>query len=177
MSEGLSKRQERFAREYVIDCNGTKAAIRAGYSESGASVQAVRLLADDNVLALVERLTNRKFAKLEISADHVLHELARLAFLDPRKFFDGDGNLKPIHELDDDTAAALAGLEVTEEFTGSGESRALSGYLKKIKIADKGINLERLGKHLRLFGNELEAQNNVQININVTLPRPTDDVQ
>ena len=39
--------------------------------------------------------------------DRVLTEYAKLAFLDIRKAFDEDGNLKPIHELDDDTAAAI----------------------------------------------------------------------
>ena len=50
----------------------------------------------------------------EITADRVLKEIARPAFLDIRKAFNADGSLKPIHDLDDDTAAAIAGLEVSE---------------------------------------------------------------
>ena len=28
----LTRKQRKFAEEYLVDCNGTKAAIRAGYS-------------------------------------------------------------------------------------------------------------------------------------------------
>jgi phage terminase small subunit len=56
-----------------------------------------------------------------------------------------------IHELDDDTAAALAGMDVQEVYEGSGESRQFIGYTKKYKLPDKGANLERLMKHLGLF--------------------------
>jgi len=40
----LTPRQLAFVREYGKDANGTKAAIRAGYSQKGASVAATRLL-------------------------------------------------------------------------------------------------------------------------------------
>jgi len=40
----LTAKQERFCREYVIDLNGTQAAIRSGYSSKGADVQACRML-------------------------------------------------------------------------------------------------------------------------------------
>ena len=40
----LNPRQAAFVREYLVDLNGTQAAIRAGYSPNGADVQAIRLL-------------------------------------------------------------------------------------------------------------------------------------
>lgn len=42
----LDPRQQRFVREYLIDPNGTQAAIRAGYSAHTATVQASDLLGD-----------------------------------------------------------------------------------------------------------------------------------
>lgn len=54
--------------------------------------------------------------------------------------------LSPINELDDDTAAALAGLDVLEEFSGSGADRVLTGYTKKYKLVDKGASLTALEK-------------------------------
>ena len=56
-----------------------------------------------------------------------------------------------ITTLDDDTAGALAGLDVLEEYEGSGRDREFVGYTKKYKIADKLRALEALGKHLGLF--------------------------
>ena len=70
----------------------------------------------------------------------MLQEVGRLAFVDPRKFYREDGTLKTPMELDDNTAAALASIEVFEEFSGHGKNRALAGYLRKIKWADKGQN-------------------------------------
>jgi hypothetical protein len=31
-----------------------------------------------------------------------------------------------------------------------GKDRALSGYIKRFKLSDKGANLERLGRHLQM---------------------------
>jgi phage terminase small subunit len=50
--------------------------------------------------------------RLDISVDRVLQELARIAFFDPRKLFNHDGSLKDITELDADTAAAIASVEI-----------------------------------------------------------------
>jgi phage terminase small subunit len=88
-------------------------------------------------------------AKLEITADRVLQEIAKLAFFDPRNFFEDDGSLKRIQDLDEHTRMALAGLEVMDLPEGNGR-------LKKIRLADKGQNLERLGKHLKLFTDKTE---------------------
>jgi phage terminase small subunit len=81
---------------------------------------------------------------------------ASSAFTQIRKFFNADGTAKDITELDDDTAPSLAGIEVDEIWEGRGEDRKKVGETKKFKIADKGINLERLGKHLKLFTDKTE---------------------
>ena len=96
---------------------------------------------------LRERITNTGIA----SAARVLLEASRLALFDPRRLFKEDGSPKPINELDDDTAAALAGLDVQEEFVGSGDDRVFVGFTKKYKIADKNSALEKLFKHHGLY--------------------------
>lgn len=80
----------------------------------------------------------------------VLRERKRLAFFDPRKLFDLEGRPLPIHELDDDTAAAIAGLDVVEEYAGNGEDRAFVGYTKKYKLAGKDPSLAALEKYFGL---------------------------
>ncbi|MGE9266402.1 terminase small subunit, partial [Escherichia coli] len=42
----LSEKQRRFVAEYLIDLNGTQAAIRAGYSAKTAQEQSSRLLSN-----------------------------------------------------------------------------------------------------------------------------------
>jgi phage terminase small subunit len=50
-------REELFARAYIIDLNGTKAAIAAGYKKSTARYQASRMLTKSNILARIAELT------------------------------------------------------------------------------------------------------------------------
>ena len=152
----LSARQLAFAREYLVDLNGTKAVIRAGYSERGADVQAVRLLADARIKALIDQGMADRAERNQITADRVLQEVARLAFLDIRKAFKSDGTLLPLDQLDDDTAAAIAGLEVFEEYQGRGEDREFIGFTKKIKLADKKGSLELLMRHLGLLKDKVQ---------------------
>lgn len=71
----INKKQERFCLEYVIDCNGTQAAIRAGYSKKTANEQASRLLANVNIKARVEELQAKTTKKLEITREDILSRL------------------------------------------------------------------------------------------------------
>ncbi len=115
---------------------------------------------------------DKRADKLEITADRVLQEIARLAFNDPRNFFESDGSLKQIHDLDDDAAACIAGMEVIELFEGAGEQKHAYGLLKKIKIADKGQNLERLGRHLKLFTDKTEHSGLMGVQLIHSIPQP-----
>jgi phage terminase small subunit len=156
MADKLSIKEEKFCAEYVVDENGTRAAIAAGYAPNSAAVAASRLLKKANIQAQIAKLRDKSLAKLEISRERVLAEIAKIAFLDPRKFFNSDGSVKQPGEIDDDTAASLAGLEVCELFEGAGEQKHAYGLLKKIRIADKRSALELLGKHLKLFTDKVE---------------------
>lgn len=51
----MTDKQKRFCDEYLVDCNATQAAIRAGYSEKTACEQAARLLANVNIKAYIEK--------------------------------------------------------------------------------------------------------------------------
>ena len=79
MGNKLPNRQARFVAEYLIDLNATKAAIRAGYSKKTAYSQGQRLLKNVEVASQVADKTGKRLDRLEISADRVLQELAKLA--------------------------------------------------------------------------------------------------
>ena len=51
----MNARQKRFCAEYLIDCNATQAAIRAGYSLKTAKVTAAKLLKNGNIKAEIEQ--------------------------------------------------------------------------------------------------------------------------
>ena len=64
-------------------------------------------------------------------------EVARVAFFDHRKLVDDNGAPIPLHQLDADTVAAIAGIDIEELFAGRGEDRALVGTLKKYRAWNK----------------------------------------
>ena len=71
----LSPKEERFCQEYVLDYNGTKAAIRTGYKKSNAASQATRLLKKAEVSARVRELQREMAERLALSQDFVVTQL------------------------------------------------------------------------------------------------------
>jgi phage terminase small subunit len=157
MPNNLTKKQQLFIFEYLKQGNGTKAVIAAGYSEHGAAAAGTRLLKNVKVSAEISREREKLCEELHISAKRVLNGLATLAFFDIRKFYRENGSLKSVPELDDQTQAALCGMKIEKLYEHCGEGRAQQkGTLTKIKVADRGRNLERLGRHLKLFTDRVE---------------------
>jgi len=139
--------------EYIRDGNATRAYLAANPSckLTTAATEGSKLLGNPKVAAVVAEQREATAARIELTAERVMLETARLAFFDPRKLFDADGAPLPVNELDDHTAAAIAGLEALEQFEGSGDERRFVGMLKKYKVADKNAALERAAKLLGMF--------------------------
>lgn len=115
--------------------------------------------------AKIQQKLAKMFGNFEITEQKVIQEMARIAFADTRKIFDSDGQLKSLHELDDDTAAAIAGVEHEKLFEHFGKGQAKHvGTTTKIKLNSKNQALEMLGRYLRLFN---EASTNIQVNISL----------
>lgn len=157
----MNDKQMAFVKEYVVDYNATQAAIRAGYSEKSAYSQAHDLLKKPEIKAKISELEDEAARRTEISKDMVLRELARVAFVDPRKLFDENGRPKDLESLDDDTAAALASVDILEEYDFDDGNRVLIGHTKKYKWADKLRALEMLGKHLGMFTDKVHVEGKI----------------
>lgn len=116
----LTLRRERFVQEYLADPehNATAAYYRAGFigADSSARTGAARWLKHPDVIAAIAKHRAALAAKFEVTREKVLDEYAKLAFVDPRKFFRDDGTLKHVTEMDERTAAALQMFEVEEEY-------------------------------------------------------------
>jgi phage terminase small subunit len=145
-AKGLTDKQAMFAREYLIDLNATQAAIRAGYSEKTAGWIGPQLLTKTHIAIAVQEAMNSRAGRIEITADRVLQEIAKLAFSNLQDFYDEDGGLKAIHTLPRDVAACLLTnkINLTEACA-----------IQEIKLHDKKGSLELLGKHLRLFADRV----------------------
>jgi phage terminase small subunit len=121
-----------------------QAAIRAGYKPDSAQANASRLMDQDGVREAIDAGMALLVKKTGITAERVLEQMGRLAFSDLRKAFDVDGRLKPPGEWDDDTAAAMAGIDVVTVSKGQGEVE----YVAKIRMTDKRAALADIARVL-----------------------------
>jgi phage terminase small subunit len=161
MERKLTPKQERFVEEYLIDLNATQAAIRAGYSQRTASSIGEENLRKPEISAAIQAAKAARTERTHITQDRVLQELARIAFFDLRKLYREDGSLKAMHELDDEAAAVLAGVDVVEtkgnaEFGGEDGVRHIPEYVKKVKIPDKVGALGLAMRHLGMLRDKVE---------------------
>ena len=145
----MTDKQERFCREYLIDHNATQAAIRAGFSKKTANEQGSRLLANVNISKRLQQLTAPVFKKLEVTHERITEELAKIAFLDVSSMYDKDGNLLRIIDMPEDTRRAVAGIRVTRRTMGDEEM--VIDTTTDLKISDKQVALDKLGKHLDYY--------------------------
>lgn len=105
-----------------------------------------------------ELYENAMKAGTEWAFNRVLDEVKALGFTDLADAYDESGNLKDVQQMPANLRAAIAGIDVTEEFSGRGESREKIGYTKKLKLFDKLKALELLGKQLGMFADRLNVK-------------------
>lgn len=156
-ARGLTPKQKVFVDEYLIDLNATQAAIRAGYSTKFANSNAPKLLQNTAISAAIAEAIKARSERTVITADQVLREYSRIALIDPRKLFGPDGSPLPIAQLDDDTAAAISGLEVVSV----GNNEIGVGQVLKVRLASKVAALDSVARHLGMFAKDT-------LNVNVT---------
>lgn len=152
----LSPRQQRFCQEYLVDLNGTRAVVRAGYSSKGASLQAVRLLAIASVSLEIAKLRAAQEKRLEITADRVLKEWGKIAFANLGDYItvleDGTA-IVDLSAMTPDQAAALGEVTV-DEYSEGPKQKPRQVKKIKIKLGDKKGALDSIAKHLGMFTNK-----------------------
>lgn len=152
MVRKLTDKQAAFVAEYLVDLNATQAAIRAGYSERTAYRIGAELLQKTSVAEAIAAGQAKRAQRVEITADRVVAELAKIAFADPRDLMEWgpDGvKLKASADLTEEQAASVA--EVSETTTKDGGSL-------KLKKHDKVKALELLGRHMGMFKDKVENE-------------------
>lgn len=117
------------------------------------------LAADGEVRARLADLVQKAAGSNEVTVERVVKEFARLAFVDVRKMSNPDGSPVPLHELDEDTARAIVGVEVVTQ----GNAEVGFGQVTKYKIADKRAALADLGKFLKMFVDRVEVSGSISV--------------
>lgn len=164
----LTTKQEIFCKEYIIDFNATRAAIASGYSEKTAKVIASENLTKPYIQEYIQELTKEREKRTEITADMVVKELAKTAFIQESDFYHDSGEVKKLSELTGEQKAALSSYSFKSIHLGEGEYMDVPIF----KAQDKMKALEMLGKHLGMFVDKVEHSGKLTIqrtiNVNPT---------
>ena len=166
----MTDAQKRFCDEYLIDLNATRA-YKIAYSrckkDETANVNGSKLLRNTKVQEYISEKMKDREQRTKITQDMVIKELAKIAFLDIRKLYTENGQLKNVADIDSETAGAISSLETLEEYEGYGDDREKIGDTQKVRLLDKTKALELLGKHLGMFKDKVEIEQNKPFEVNI----------
>lgn len=164
----MTKKQEKFCEEYMVDLNATQAAIRAGYSTKSAHSIATENLQKPAVRAHVDAALAEQSKRTGVTADRVVRELARVAFANSQDVVNyDDATVRPDAARDDTAAVASVRVKTIPTKDGPGVER-------EVKMHDKLKALELLGRRLGLFTDNVNVSGEgvVQIVDNVPEKSP-----
>lgn len=121
MSE-LEEKQKMFCKEYLVDFNGTQAAIRAGYSKKTANEQASRLLTKVNVQTYLKQLIEKRNERTNITQDDVVADIIKVKdrCMQNEAVLDKEGNETGIYKFDSN--GANKALDMLMKHTGGYET-------------------------------------------------------
>jgi phage terminase small subunit len=151
----LTQRQRRFCEEYVIDCNGAAAYIRAGYRAKNGDVagkSAYNLLKKVEVQAYLAEARAIRGANTQTSAERILTELRAIAYgkvTDVVSVSSGVSTLKDTSKWSEESQVAIQEV-IGETERVNEEGLTISPGRVKVKAYDKMRALEILAKHAGL---------------------------
>jgi phage terminase small subunit len=162
-------RLRRFAAAYVATLHIADAVRAAGYSAKAAPSTGTKLLQEPFVQAEIQRLQAAKLARAELTADRVLEEYRRLGFSNVQHLLDADGNLRPLHELPAEVAAAISSVEVVMKNAAAGDGKI--DRVLKIRLWDKTRTLNDLARHFALLVDRVEISGDVSLTAKIAAAR------
>ena len=155
--KGLTDKALRFCEEYLVDCNATQAAIRAGYAVRSARQIGAENLTKHDISEKIHELMSDRSKTTGVTAQRVVEELAHIAFsriTDLMILENGVLKVRDIRELTDGQKAAIARIKPIYHWgavgRGDGEEKTeghveILGY--DIHLYDKLTALLALLRH------------------------------
>lgn len=138
----LTAKERKFCEELIVDGNGRQAAIRAGYSPNSATEIASENLSKPHIKAYYKALLSAQAARLKVTGDKVINELAAIAFF----------QLPEIVKISNNKLAILE----TEKWSPVAKRAVESIKIDKdgaiaVKAHGKVSALTKLGEHFGMF--------------------------
>lgn len=177
----MTDAQKRFADEYLIDLNATRA-YKVAYSrckkDETARANSSRLLTNANIQNYISEKQKEIEKRTEVTQDMVIQELAKIAFFNIKDIYNKDGSLKQIKDIDNNTAKAIASVKTLQKAGSMKININMQGQDEEIplehieeqtiefKTNDKTKALELLGKHLGMFNDvNVNMKNAIQVEL------------
>jgi phage terminase small subunit len=170
--KNIKPEHKRFAKEYVIDYNATRA-YKVAYPDcthDSAKVGGCRLLTNVNLNNYIEHI-QKDLSKLSgVTALRNILELKKLAYTNMSDFKDGWMTEADFDSLTEDQKAALSEIQYIDKATQHGSERIV-----KFKLHDKHKALELLNKMLGFNSAEKLEVSDKRKNIDDVFPS-TDEI-
>lgn len=137
----LTAKQKRFCEEYIVDCNATQAAIRAGYKEKYAHTNANKLLQNTTLKQYIDELLEKISSEKIADATEVMEYLTSVV-----------------------RGKSLSEIVVVE---GVGEGCSIARNMQKAPDEKERLKAaELLGKRYGLFTDKVEVDGVARVIIN-----------
>jgi phage terminase small subunit len=144
----LLTRERIFVAEYLLDHDANAAADRAGYPNGAWGKRVLRKQAVRRAIAEEEE---KQRARLAVTPENIMTELAKVAFSNGRDFFPGKGQTLDLQQLDVDKTAAIQDFQLDEQIdpnTGQIYRRT------RVKLYDKNAALRDLARCIGMMREE-----------------------
>lgn len=142
----LTAKEHRFCQEYLVDLNGTQAAIRAGYSKHTARAQACDILTRPDIISTIDEMKAERAERTGIDAEWLLKRLADEAEADVADLYGENGELLPVEDWPLIWRTGLV-TSIDVEIIRAEDGTEM-GMIKKVKVSDRVRRLELIGKHI-----------------------------
>lgn len=175
----MTDAQKRFCDEYLIDLNATRA-YKVAYSrckkDETANAASSRMLRNVKVQEYISEKQREIEKRTEVTQDMVIKELANIAFFNIKNIYNGNGTLKAIKDIDEETIKAISSVKVLQKAGAMKISIDMKGKDNEVPIEhiqeqtiefktnDKVKALELLGKHLGMFKEKVTIDGNINTN-------------
>jgi phage terminase small subunit len=140
------KQRKEIVQEFTETYGISESAVDKWMKVARVKVEELRTEAEAQKKAAIKESTDEMVKRLNLTREALLTELAKIAFFNLKGAYTVDGGLKSIHDLPDEVAAAIAGVESYDE--KEPESGMILGTTQKVKISSKIAAIETLNKML-----------------------------
>lgn len=123
-----------------------------GVGTEVATIRCAKLFFKPEVKKFLEYKATALLGNHDINHERILLEMARIAFFDPRNYFDADNNPIPICQLSSDAAAAIQSFEASPAKDGA--------TILKVRFASKIEALVKLGQQMGMFKDKVDLNVN-----------------